>query len=209
MHQTTPWKIGREGKISGCGYLTSLKAGFEAGIQSFRKHLLVLAQAAARHGDGVSAEAHRTLYSLSHYSLTSRTCPINDMSLGGSHAMCGRMSRYVGPSLLLDVLPNSAAKVLEIRLTGGTANLMLSKCWFGRWCSFSNWVIFRFLPAVHFPGETHRFPENLPIFWASFSDHGHIMGFQMWWLVSPDLRYHGITWGFPKMMVPNNHGFSY
>ena len=43
MHQTIPWKIGREGKISGCGYLSSLKAGSEAGIQSFRKHLLVLA----------------------------------------------------------------------------------------------------------------------------------------------------------------------
>jgi len=112
------------GKISGCGYLSSLKAGFEAGIQSFRKHLLVLAQAAARHGDGVSAGAHRTLYSLSHYSLTSRTCPINDMSLGGSHAMCGRMSRYVGPSFHHSMYDTAVslqggsfelAKVIEIR----------------------------------------------------------------------------------------------
>ena len=128
--------LGSKGKISGCDYLCELRPGFDAGIQSFRKHLLVLAQAAARHGEGVSASAHRTLYSLCHYSLTSRTCPINDMSLDNSHAMCGRMSRYVGPSFHHSMYDTAVSlqggsfelvKVLEIRLAGGTANLMLCR----------------------------------------------------------------------------------
>ncbi len=129
-------EMGNKGKISGYGYIDEVRPGFDAGMQSFRKFLLVLSQAAARHGDGVSYGAHRTLYSLCHYSLTSRTCPVNDLSLSGSQAMCGRMSKYVGPSFhhaMYDTAVSlqggsfELAKVLEVRLAGGTANLMLCR----------------------------------------------------------------------------------